>query len=161
MLVGLPTSGKSTFVNEWYNNAIATNNRSVIDTIILSTDYYIDYYAKQQNKTYNEVFSEYVKEAHRQMDISLSLAIENNKNIIWDQTNLSVKSRRSKLAKIPDTYTKRAAYFPITLEEALRRNQTRPGKVIPEYVIESMHKTIEPPTLEEGFVHVEVYHAKA
>lgn len=154
MLVGLPTSGKSTFVNGIILNATS------MDFVVLSTDHYIDYYAKKYGKTYNEVFQEYVKEAQRKMNKSLAYAIDTGKNIIWDQTNLSVKARKAKLARIPDTYTKRAAYFPITLEEALRRNQTRPGKVIPEYVIESMHKTIESPTIEEGFEHVEVYHAK-
>jgi predicted kinase len=155
MLVGLPTSGKSTFVENYIMDF-----GTLFNFVVLSTDHYIEYYAKQQNKTYNEVFDEYVKEAHRQMNRSLKDAIDAGKDIIWDQTNLSAKARKGKLARIPDTYTKRAAYFPITLEEALRRNQTRSGKVIPEYVIESMHKTIEPPTLEEGFIHVEVYHAK-
>lgn len=156
MLVGLPTSGKSTFVENYINEHLT----AVKYATVISTDYYIDYYAKAQKRTYNEVFAEFVKTANREMNDCLKFAIANGKDIIWDQTNLTVKSRKTKLARIPDTYTKRAAYFPITLEEALRRNQTRPGKVIPEYVIESMHKTIEIPTLEEGFENVEVYHEK-
>lgn len=147
MLVGLPTSGKSSYVDGWLTCDKITNS------VVLSTDYYIDQYAKEQNKTYNEVFQEYVKEAHRLMYESLDFAINNNKNIIWDQTNLNVKTRKNKLSKIPPEYEKRAVYLPITLETALERN-TREGKIIPEYVLKSMFETIEPPTQEEGFDYV-------
>lgn len=149
MLVGLPGSGKSTYTNDVW----MAYRPDIMDTVILSTDYYIDRYAKEQNRTYNDVFNEYVKEAHSLMYEALDFAISNNKNIVWDQTNLNVKTRKNKLNKIPSHYERRAVYFPIPLETALERN-TRDGKIIPEYVLKSMSETIEPPTVEEGFDYV-------
>jgi len=37
------------------------------------------------------------------------------------------------------------------LEEALKRNETREGKFIPESILKRMYHQFEVPTLEEGF----------
>ena len=85
------------------------------------------------------------------MNKLLEFAIKNSMSIVWDQTNLTPKCRKKKLNKIPSHYTKIAVYNQITLEEAMIRNQKRPGKVIPPNVLRDMHKVFVPPTEEEGF----------
>jgi predicted kinase len=108
-------------------------------------------YAKANNKTYNEVFDDVIGEATTRMYKDLELAIQLGKSIIWDQTNVSRKSRMKKLKKIPDTYTKTAVVLPITLEEAVIRNSQRANKFIPRSVITRMYHQFEMPTEDEGF----------
>lgn len=149
MLCGIPTSGKSTYVESLLKIDYWLNS------VVLSTDYYIDYYAKKVGKTYNEVFDDYVSVATDSMNKCLRFAIENNKNIIWDQTNLSVKARRKKLSKLPPNYSLGAVYFEISLEEALERNKHREGKFIPESILKRMYHQFEKPTVSEGFDYVQ------
>lgn len=44
-----------------------------------------------------------------------------------------------------------AVWFDISLEESLRRNNTRSGKFIPVDIIKRMHETFVRPTKAEGF----------
>ena len=149
MLCGIPTSGKSTYVeklkklNYWQN------------TVVLSTDNYIGEYAKRAGQTYNEVFDDVIGDATRELELELNDAKSKGKNIIWDQTNLSKKTRRNKLNKIPSFYKRTAVWFEITLEEALERNKHREGKFIPESILKRMWHQFEIPTLEENFDDVE------
>ena len=145
MLCGIPCSGKSTYVNklltyEYWENAI-----------ILSTDNYIEEQAKRLGMTYNEVFQDCIDEATRQLEMSFVGAKEEGKRIIWDQTNLSIKTRKKKLTKVPSIYKRTVVWFQVDLEEALKRNETREGKFIPESILKRMYHQFEVPTLEEGF----------
>jgi predicted kinase len=146
MMCGIPAAGKSTYIRR------GVENSDVLDEyVILSTDDYIEEYARANNKTYNEVFDEAIQEATTQMYKDLELAIQRGKSIIWDQTNLSKKSRKHKLSKIPDTYTKTAIVLPITLEEAIIRNSQRANKFIARSVIHRMYHQFQLPTEDEGF----------
>jgi tRNA uridine 5-carbamoylmethylation protein Kti12 len=149
MLCGIPTSGKSTYVDKLLRLDYWQNS------VVLSTDYYIEFYAKQQGKTYNEVFDEYVKEATKQMDELLQYAIKNNKHIIWDQTNLTTGTRKKKLRRVPPEYHCGVIYFQLSLEEALERNNHRKGKFIPKDILKRMWHQFEVPIIEEGFEYVE------
>ncbi len=146
MMCGIPCAGKSTYIRT------GTENSDYFDEyVILSTDNYIEEYASSVGKTYNEVFDEAIKDATTKMYQDLDLAIQRGKSILWDQTNLSKKSRRQKLKKIPDTYTKTVVVLPITLEEAIIRNSQRANKFIPRSVLHRMYHQFEMPTEDEGF----------
>lgn len=150
MLVGVPGSGKST----WIENADLEEGCGY-NTTILSTDSYIEHVAQYQGKTYNEVFHDTIKNANRMMYDDLDWALGYNNNIIWDQTNTSRKSRKEKLAKIPDHYKKIAVFFPTPdIDELERRLASRPGKVIPKGVLQNMIDCLTQPMLEEGFDEV-------
>jgi predicted kinase len=145
MLCGIPCSGKSTYVNklrayEYWENAV-----------VLSTDNYIEEQSKRLGMTYNEVFQDCIDEATRQLEMSFVRAKEEGKRIIWDQTNLSIKTRKKKLTKVPSIYKRTVVWFQVDLEEALKRNETRKGKFIPESILKRMYHQFEVPTLEEGF----------
>jgi predicted kinase len=149
MLVGIPCSGKSTYVNKlkkipYWENAV-----------VLSTDAYIEKVAQEHNTTYSEIFEDCIDEATRQLELAFIMAKDKGKNIIYDQTNLSRKTRKKKLAKLPSLYARGVVYFEISLEEALRRNENREGKYIPKSVLKRMWHQLEVPTLEEGFDYVE------
>jgi len=140
-LVGVPTSGKSTFSNQKkYKNYIRVSSDDILQEV-----------AKERQQSYNTVFKGNIRFAQIAMMKVLRQAIEDGKSIIWDQTNLTKKQRREKLKHIPDTYKKTAVYFVVSLETALKRNTQRPGKVIPPEVLERMIKEYELPTNEEGF----------
>jgi predicted kinase len=145
MLVGIPCSGKSTYVNKLRDYEYWK------DAVVLSTDNYIEEQAKRLGMTYNEVFQDCIDEATRQLEMSFVRAKEEGKRIIWDQTNLSIKTRKKKLTKVPSIYKRTAVWFQVDLEEALKRNETREGKFIPESILKRMYHQFEVPTLEEGF----------
>lgn len=145
MLCGIPCSGKSTYMDklrayEYWK-----------DAVVLSTDNYIEEQAKRLGMTYNEVFQDCIDEATRQLEMSFVRAKEDGKRIIWDQTNLSIKTRKKKLTKVPSIYKRTVVWFQVDLEEALKRNETREGKFIPGSILKRMYHQFEVPTLEEGF----------
>ena len=148
-LCGIPCSGKSTFVNElkkipyWENAAV------------LSTDAYIEKQAQRCGLTYNQIFDDVIDDATRELELELNMAKDKGKNLIWDQTNISRKTRKKKLYKLPSFYARGVIYFEILLEEVLRRNEKREGKYIPESILKRMYHQFEVPTLEEGFDYYE------
>lgn len=151
MLCGIPTSGKSTYVSQLMEELSGSTERAGGAPIILSTDAYIERQAMIRGSTYNVMFDELVGEATEDMNRNLRLALRDGKNIIWDQTNLTPKARKRKLAKVPPRYERIAVWFDISLEESLRRNNTRSGKFIPVDIIKRMHETFVRPTKAEGF----------
>jgi len=146
-LVGVPGSGKSTWIK----------TQTMIDNfVVASTDNFVEQHAAKEGKTYNEVFKDYMPIAVRLMANQVLIAQANNKNIIWDQTSMSVASRKKKFNTIPN-YEHIAVVFPVPGEEELaRRLASRPGKLIPDHVMKSMIDSFEMPTLEEGFTEVHV-----
>jgi len=148
-LCGIPCSGKSTYVNElkkipYWENAV-----------VLSTDAYIEKQAQRCGLTYNQIFDDVIDDATRELELELNMAKDKGKNIIYDQTNLTTKTRKKKLSKLPSIYARGVIYFDVTLEEALRRNENREGKYIPKSVLKRMYHQLEVPTLEEGWDYVE------
>lgn len=143
MLVGLPASGKSTWVEKQkFDSKVA----------IVSTDKHIDEYAKSLGKTYNEVFAEYYNIAKKLMNAEIESAVNAQKHIVWDQTNTTKASRVLKLKQIPDNYLKIAIVIALPQEkEHDRRLKSRKGKIISQRVISQMKEGYEKPELSEGF----------
>lgn len=151
MLIGLPASGKST----WINNQDFTS-----DYIVLSTDNFIESVALSQGLKYNDVIHLEHKNAKKYLNLSLLDAIAKNKNIIWDQTNLTQKVRQKKLSKLPKTYNTIAIYFEQPADDIHReRLKLRPGKTIPENIMLNMKNSLEPPSISEGFSRI-IYFVK-
>lgn len=149
MLCGIPTSGKSTYVKKLKSMPYWEN------AVVLSTDNYIEEEAKRLGKTYNEIFDDTISDATRELELQLNMAKDKGKDIIWDQTNLSIKARKNKHRKIPSFYRRTLVWFQITLEEALERNKHREGKFIPESILKGMYHQFEVPTLYEPFDFIE------
>jgi predicted kinase len=138
ILCGLPCSGKSTFsLSSEYDNYIH-----------LSTDSYIQQVAKLQRKTYNDVWKDTIKEAAKVFYGLMCIAATTNKNVLIDQTNLNIQTRKLKI-DLFQNHEPTIVFFNLPLEIIKERN-CRPGKHIPDYVIESMYKTLQIPTEEEA-----------
>ena len=144
-LVGVPCAGKST----WIKNQIWALGLTVV-----STDAFVDDYARAQGKTYSEVFKDYMPTAVNLMADQVVFARDHGHSIIWDQTSTTIASRTRKFNMLPK-YEHIAVVFKTPEKAELeRRLASRPGKVIPQYVIEQMIDGWEEPTLEEGFKEI-------
>lgn len=152
VLVGLPGSGKSTFVN----NVFGASPGGVF---VYSTDSVIDQVAKDTGRTYNECFKDVIKQATLGMDALLHDAVRNNLRVVWDQTNMSPKKRHSILSKFPRSYRKvcwciAPPRSPEEWNELNRRLASRPGKTIPNHIVQSMTDSYVEPELDEGFDYI-------
>lgn len=146
LLVGLPASGKTTYVNSYI--------KSHPETVVISSDDIIQKYADDNGMTYDAAWPIYKDEAEKLFREYLRLAIESKKSILVDRTNLSVKSRRRVMANVPKTYNKYALIFSVSEDELRRRLLQRKfdaGKSIPDDVIGTMRDRYEAPSEEEGF----------
>lgn len=144
-LVGVPASGKSTWISQ--------QNWS-LPCAIISTDKWVDIYAKETGRTYSEVFDNFMPMAVELMSKEVVMAREMNRDIIWDQTSTTVKSRAKKFRMLPDYYHIAVVFKTPDQEELTRRLNSRPGKTIPDHVIRSMINGFEMPTEEEGFKEI-------
>jgi predicted kinase len=145
MLIGVPASGKSTWREKFKG-----------DALVISSDDLIEAYAADHDMTYNEVFKEQIKIATAVVKNEAQKAFVADQDVIWDQTNLTKKSRASKLAMVPEHYRKTAVFFATPLEEEWqRRLNSRPGKSIPSYILDSMVEMLEMPEQDEGWHIIE------
>ena len=144
-LIGVPGSGKSTWVSE---------QEWALGLTIVSTDAFVEDYAKAQGKTYSEVFTDYMPTAVNLMAEQVVFAREHGHDIIWDQTSTTIASRARKFRMLPN-YEHIAVVFKTPEHtELIRRLMSRPGKEIPDHVIASMIASWEEPTEEEGFKEI-------
>lgn len=146
MLVGLPGSGKSTFVS---------NYRLKKHGIVASTDNIIEEKAKEEGLSYNEMFKKLpFSDVEKQMKQEIIKAGKEGTNIIVDQTNMSTKSRAKKMDLVPKKFDRYAIVFWPDIKEVYKRLEKRKketGKEIPQKVINSMLANYVPPTAGEGF----------
>lgn len=141
VMVGLPGSGK-------------TSTRSLLNAkLFVSSDWHIEQIALKEGKTYNEVFPTAVKVAAKELQKDVDFVLGLNASFIWDQTNLTVKKRAEILKRIPGNYIKVAVFNNTPLDICIERNNKR-DRSIPENVIVNMSKSLQPPTIEEGFDHI-------
>ena len=146
-LVGVPGSGKSTWVSEqeWAG-----------ECAYISTDTYVEEFAKNMGKTYSEVFNEVMPECVKYMTGDVVHAREAGQDIIWDQTSTTIASRTRKFNMLPD-YEHIAVVFETPSRIELKRrldSRYDSGKIIPDVVVEGMLASFEMPTEEEGFKEI-------
>lgn len=144
-LVGVPGSGKTTWVNEqdWME-----------DCAYISTDKFVDAHAEETGKTYSEVFNDFMPTAVNLMVAEVVQAHEEGKNIIWDQTSTTIASRARKFNMLPDYEHIAVVFQTPPRPELKRRLESRPGKEIPEVVMEGMLASFEMPSKDEGFEQI-------
>lgn len=144
-LIGVPGSGKSTWIKsqDWAK-----------DCVVVSTDEFVEDYAKEVGSTYNNVFDDYMPTAVKLMADKVVRAREAGKDIIWDQTSMSVKSRKRKFSMLRDYEHIAIVFKTPEKDELARRLASRPGKNIPDHVMRSMIDNYDVPTEDEGFSQI-------
>lgn len=153
VMVGLPATGKSTFIEGMYKP----------DTWIYSTDMYIESIAEDNGITYNEAFESNIKAATEFNEQKLKTMTDLGKDIIWDQTNLGARKRRKIINRMKQAgYSVRCTCIvppetALMKQRWLERIENRPGKLIPQHVLANMMENYVEPTLEEGFDMISYY----
>jgi predicted kinase len=142
VLIGVPGSGKSTWVKdqEWAS-----------DCAYVSTDIWVELEAQRLGKTYSEIFTDYMPKAVDLMAAQVIDAREQGKDIIWDQTSTTIASRKRKFNMLPNYYYIAVVFDTPSRIELNKRLASRPGKEIPDAVVDGMLASFEMPTEEEGF----------
>lgn len=153
VLVGLPGSGKSTFLS------FVDDPEFGGDVFVYSTDNYIEAKAKEFGLTYNTAFQDNIGPATKHMNDVLSIAVSAGIDVFWDQTNMSPKKRKSILFRFPKSYHKSCRCIapprtPAEWTELDSRLASREGKTIPHHIIESMADSYVEPELDEGFDYI-------
>lgn len=149
ILVGLPALGKST--------RVAEIQKQYPQVFVYSTDNYIVNVAKWNNTTYDQEWAKHNKAALEFANAGLNDAITAGQSVVFDQTNLSAKKRKSIITRMKQAgYTVRVEVFvpPFTHEEEQvwkMRLSSRVGKTIPSNVLAGMMESYVEPTPEEGF----------
>ena len=143
MMVGIPGSGKSTWINENKDKYDAVISRDRIRFSLLKEGE--DYFARE-----DDVFKLFIWE------INMSLFNRRNGGTVFaDATHLNKKAR----AKVLNAITKHiqpdeieCVWLDTELDTAIERNEQREGRArVPRGVIRRMYFSMEEPRLEEGF----------
>ena len=141
--VGLPGTGKSTYIKRKYN-----------DYIIVSNDGIVNRLASKLGATYNQMFDALGRDNIIQMGKKEFVrALKSGKSIVLDNTNLTKAIRKQYLKLAPD-YKKTALVFKLSqgeLNKRLKEREKKTGKHIPADVMKKMKKDYEEPTKAEGF----------
>lgn len=148
MLVGVPGAGKSTW--------LATEMENV-PFAIASTDNIIEEVAASKGQTYDEVFTKYISVAEKMMFDDIQKYITDGwETIVIDRTNVSVKARRRIMERFRGhDFEFEAVVFPVPEKaEWDRRLRSRPGKTIPQAVLNSMAANLAIPSFDEGFTKI-------
>jgi predicted kinase len=144
-LIGVPGSGKSTWIKDqiW-----------ALGLTVVSTDSFVEDYARLQGKTYSEVFKDYMPTAVDLMAEQVIRARDLNHTIIWDQTSTTIASRTRKFNMLPNYYHIAVVFTTPSWEVLNTRLASRPGKIVPTDVVQSMIDNFEYPTEDEGFKEI-------
>ena len=154
MAIGIPGCGKSTWAGKV--EGLPSARMQLLgdprqSCVVLSTDDIITQIGSEYGFSYNDAFQKLYPFAEKVMYKDLEAAVAVERDIYWDQTNLTAKVRRRKLEMIPAYYMKVAVCFATSLDEAKKRNEKRSAKVIPAHVIDNMWQQLELPTFDEDF----------
>lgn len=153
IMVGLPCSGKSTYISRVFPNAVVVSSDNIIDRI-----------AAEEGKTYSEVWQSNAKRADKEHWQDFLDALKaGKKEIVVDRTNMMIKSRARYMIAHDSDYDVVAIEFALPSNESekaqlAKRNSDRAaktGKVIPTFVIAQMTGSYQAPTLDEGFERIE------
>lgn len=151
ILVGVPASGKSTWLDNKYG----------VFCNVASTDNVITRIASDYGMTYDEGFKELIGFAEKIMWRQITSYQMRGMDFIIDRTNLSAKSRKKFIDKLKlHRYRIECIVFPmpgtenLSTEEWNRRLDSRTGKTIPAHVLSSMIEHYEAPTEAEGFSNI-------
>lgn len=145
-LVGLPCAKKSTYAHQL-----------IQATAIISRDDLLTYTYPDMtyNKAYQYVHSDPARLQifNKAFDKLITQRSREQKDLVVDLTNLSLKSRRSMMQRFPHAQFKCVVFLP-PFSSVVQCNQTRPGKSISTDILINMSKSFVMPVKQEGFTDI-------
>ena len=147
VLIGLPCSGKSTYL------------KTIDYDFVISSDNIVDILCRQNNLAYNDYFKLAPKSSLKHFhNMIFDKMIDKSKafnHVVWDLTNLTKKSRSTIFKYYPDAKFC-AVFFDYGEKDELllernRRRFDESGKYIDEKVLKAMCMQLEPVSEEEPF----------
>ena len=145
MLVGLPCSGKSTYVQPY--------TKSPHVEVFSSDTLREELFGNVDHQTDNALL---FKELHKRIKDCL----KSGKSAIVDATNINYKRRMAFLAELKNIPCHKECVLMATpYEVCLERNKIRDRKV-PEYVIERMYKNFDVPWYYEGWDNITIKYSE-
>ena len=139
--VGLPGSGKSTFVQKLAKE----ENAFILSSDTIRQELFGDA-SKQKSRVVFRVLYERLNEH-----------MAKGHSVIVDATNIERERRIFALHKLPSSLQKECYYFDTPYAKSVARNQQRKRQV-PLAIMEKMRKHLEFPTIGEGFDQVHIVH---
>jgi predicted kinase len=143
MLVGLPASGKSTFVIELMDGRD--------DIVYVSSDELREKMlgdVNNQDKN-GDVFENMLELTKHYLSQGI--------HVIYDATNISRKRRKHLLTQLPKGVHKTAVYMATPYKVVVEQNNSR-ERVVPQDVIDRMYKTLQIPIYTEGWDNIVFHH---
>jgi predicted kinase len=149
-LVGMPGSGKSTYIKK------LKNRMPEKEYIVASHDDILMNLASKEGMKYDDAykFFNFQEQIYPEFINTIKKSFKKGRNVIIDCTNLKRGDRKDVLDLVPNDYKKIAVIFNVNPEELKRRLDKRSketGKTIPDEVIDKMRNWYIPPSKEEGF----------
>ena len=151
ILVGLPATGKSTWVDSLIDDDPYVSDPRAYWPVH-STDNIVEEIADNYGFTYNGIWKDTIGLATRLYNRDLQETIKNKYSCIIDRTNLTIGSRNKIISLFkPQGYTIQVMVFskPDDIEWD-RRLSSREGKNIPKEQLDSMIERYQEPSKEEG-----------
>lgn len=144
MVVGLPGSGKSTYIEKYYSNYRVHSSDAIREE--LSGDV--------NNQDINkQVFST----LHKRVKDDLVAGY----NVVYDATNISWKRRKAFLQELKNINCHKECVLMATpFELCVQRNNER-DRVVPYFVIERMYKNFDIPWYNEGWDSIVIAYANS
>lgn len=141
LMIGLPASGKSTLAEQ----IAKSEDAEIVSSDNIRKELYGDENIQGDN---NKVF--------RILQERIINGLKNNKNMIYDATNISYKTRIAFLQRLNKLEVEKIAIMVATpYEDCLIRNAQRERKV-PEEVIKRMYNNFYVPQYFEGFDDIQI-----
>ena len=149
MLVGVPSSGKST----WAKQQIKLNpdsswiSRDIVRFSMVKEDE--EYFSRE-----NEVFNEFIR--------CINEAITLHSYIYIDATHININSRNKVLNKLNlNNCDVIPVNFIVSLKTAIKRNDKRTGRsFVPRAVIRRMYHQFSPASFDENPLYTEIWNIK-
>ena len=148
IMMGLPGSGKSTFLKNYIkplDNSIIVSRDEIRFSLLKEGEDYFSHEEEVKNILWK----------------AINKALSENKDVYVDQTSLNKKSRKLLLKNINLNNCEKISllWCDIPLSCCLENNETRKGTkaFVPKGAIRRMNAQLEPPCFSEGFDFIYIY----